>query len=192
MAHAKPLPPPSPEDLGPPFHDPEFRRHLVVMIRDGAPFDAALKKLLRGLDLESHYGRAHPDALAALDATPLPASLLETVTAWRSLHFREIDPIWRGFDGESPPFVLRDLRDLARLPNLERFEYVDPMWIPMDVAPLLALPKLREVVIATEGYVWVPGHGTQRLRNDDAVAALTAAGFRVTEAVDFGRTTLAR
>ena len=36
MARAKPLPSPSPEDLGPPFHDQEFRRHLVVMIRDGA------------------------------------------------------------------------------------------------------------------------------------------------------------
>jgi len=62
----------------------------------------------------------------------------------------------------------------------------------MDVTPLLALPKLSEVVIATESYVWVARRGSQRLRNDDAVAALTAAGFRVTEAVDFGRTTLAR
>lgn len=188
MARAQP----APEDPGPPCHDLEFRRHLVVMIRDGAPFDAALKKRLRGLDLESFYGRAHPDALDALDATPLPASLLEAVTAWRSLHPRELSPIWRGFDGESPPFALRELRDLAHLPNLERFEYVDPSWIPMDVAPLLPLPKLREVVLATEGYVWVPGHGTQRLRNSDAVTALTAAGFRVTEAADFGHTTLVR
>lgn len=192
MARAKPLPSPSPEDLGPPFRDREFRRHLVVMIRNGAPFDAALKKRLRGLDHESHPAEPHPDALTALDATPLPASLLETVTAWRTLHPRELRPIWRFFDGEDHPFALRDLRDLARLPNLERFEYVDTAWIPMDVGPLLALPKLREVVIATEGYVWAPGHGTQRLRNDDAVAALTAVGFRVTEAADFGPTTLVR
>jgi hypothetical protein len=162
------------------------------MIRDGAPFDAALKKRLRGLDHESHPAEPHPDALTALDATPLPASLLETVTAWRTLHPREVRPIWRFFDGEDHPFALRDLRDLARLPNLERFEYVDTAWIPMDVGPLLALPKLREVVIATEGVVWVPGHGTQRRRNDDAVAALTAAGFRVTEAAGFVHTTLVR
>ena len=127
---AAPLLAPSPEDLGAPFHDPEFRRHLVMMIRDGAPFDAALQQRLDALDLESHYGRAHPDALAALDATPLPASLLETVTAWCSLHYGEISPIWRGFDGESPAFTPRDLRDVARLPNLERFEYFDSAWIP--------------------------------------------------------------
>jgi hypothetical protein len=38
----------------------------------------------------------------------------------------------------------------------------------------------------------VPGHGVQRRRNDDAVAALTAAGFRVTGATGFVHTTLVR
>ena len=133
-----------------------------------------------------------PARITALKARGMPTCSVEAAAAWRTLHPREIRPIWRFFDGEDHPFALRDLRDLARLPNLERFEYVDTAWIPMDVGPLLALPKLREVVIATEGTVWVPGHGVQRRRNDDAVAALTAAGFRVTGVAGFVHTTLVR
>jgi len=151
------------------FVDQTFRRAVVLELLSDPSLRAELERVMdeHGVhDDESE--ELHPEVAAVLDDWELSPERLATFKSFGKVEafaaaIGFVIPCW---SGEHNPFRIGSFADLARLPNLEEFEFLGDGETVVDTIPLSALPKLRKARLYDTA------------ANGKVVEALVGAGFR--------------
>jgi len=159
------------------FVDEGFRRALVLHFLHVESLRAALEQVIEesgARDDDEENQEISPAVTTILDRWDLSIELLASVERFgavgsyaQAIGF--VVPLW---DGSADPFHIGSFADLAKLPNLEEFEYVGDRETIVDTIPLQDLPKLRKVTV-------YQGAHDATVANRKIVDALVASGFRV-------------
>jgi len=149
------------------FADVNFKRVLALQLLGKGLYDEALERVL-----EEHGVRdddtddVHPAVCEFLDHQALQPEWLDDTREFSMKAYtrglRTVLPFW---SGEQDPLPIQSFADLAKLPNLQSFDYPVSADIAVDPAHLLGQSQLRKVRI---------------YQNDETVRGLVNAGFRVT------------
>jgi hypothetical protein len=149
------------------FADRNFKRVLLLQLSASSGDDPELDAVVsETADEDAESDDIHRDILKLLDSRkPSDATLAAFREFSMEVYMQAIGTVLPGWSGEEDPLPIESFADLAKLPNLEVFDYPVSHDYVIEPEQLLALPKLKRVRIYNPP-------------NDKAVAALLAAGFK--------------
>jgi Family of unknown function (DUF6892) len=152
------------------FIDRTFRRMLVFEFLSDGALRSELERVMDENGVrDDDTDELHPKVARVLDKWELSPERLATLKRFGAVEafaaaIGFVIPLW---SGQQNPFQPGSFADLAKLPNLEEFEFLGDGETVIDTIPLSALPKLRKVRIY------------ETAANGKVVQTLVDAGFRV-------------
>ena len=152
------------------FIDLIFRRVLVLEFLSDEALRSELERVMDENGVrDDDTDELHPAVARVLDEWELSPERLASLKRFGAVEAFAgavgfVIPFW---SGEQNPFQPGSFADLAKLPNLEEFEFLGDGETLVDTIPLSALPKLRKVRLY------------ETVANGKVVRTLIDGGFRV-------------